>query len=117
MNILQPRRGESMKEQIFFTQSSVQAQVNNVWDRRKEKYTRYVWLFSISITWTNERKLNFRWLPYFRSGNLQGENRTMIINNIKRCLFTFVCQQYQIKVSCSLCNICDKSIIDKYIVS
>ena len=41
----------------------------------KEVYSVHVMYgFSISITWTNERKLNFRWLLYFRSGKVEGEN-------------------------------------------
>ena len=34
-------------ETNYKAQWSVQNQVNNWWDTRKEKYTRYVWLFYI----------------------------------------------------------------------
>ena len=42
---------------------------------KKHKSMHIIYGFSVSITWTNERKLNFRWLPYFRSTNLQGGNQ------------------------------------------
>ena len=60
-------------ETNYKAQWSVQNQVNNWWDTRKEKSIHVTYGFSISITWTNERKLNFRWLLYFRSENIQGE--------------------------------------------
>ena len=78
---------------------NVRSRTNNCcWDTRNiKKYTLHVMYgFSISITWTNERKLNFRWLLYFRSGKVQGKNWTMhiatetildcrFLNYIKNC--------------------------------
>ena len=78
------------KRANYYTQSSVQTRVNDFWDRKKKSIHTLRMAFYISITWTNKRKLNFRWLPYFRSENLQGENRTMIISDIEKPLIRYL---------------------------
>ena len=56
---------------------------------KKHKSMHIIYGFSVSITWTNERKLNFRWLPYFRSTNLQGGNQcNHYQTHASQCLLT-----------------------------